>query len=73
MNLMKLFNFKYFKENLRKSKAVLAFFLGVVPLLNILLLIIALINMNNDPVLLDFASLSIITFLGMYVLPLILA
>ncbi len=73
MNLMKLFNFNYFKENIRKSKAVLAFFLGVIPLLNILLLIIAIINMNNTPVLLDFQSLSIITFLGMYVLPIILA
>ncbi len=73
MNLMKLFNFNYFKENIRKSKAVLAFFLGVIPLLNILLLIIAIINMNNDAVLLDFSALSVITFLGMYVLPLILA
>ena len=36
MNLMKLFNKDYFKENLRKSKGLLAFFLGVIPLINIL-------------------------------------
>ncbi len=73
MNLMRLFNKDYFKENLRKSKGVLAFFLGVVPLINILLLIIALLNINGNLALLDFQSLSVITFLGMYILPLVLA
>ncbi len=72
MNLMKLFNVNYFKENLKKSKGLLAFFLGLVPLLNVIMLILIKIN-NSDVVLMEFDNLSIITFLGMYIIPIVLA
>ena len=71
MNLMKLFNFNYFKENLKKSKGLLAFFFGLIPLLNIIMLLLIIINDEN--VLMNFNNLSIITFIGMYFIPYILA
>ncbi len=72
MNLMRLFNKDYFKENVRKSKGLLAFFLGVIPLINILILIINILNIDNVT-LFDFRSISVVTFLGMYVIPVLLA
>ena len=44
MSLMKLFNFKYLKENIKKSRGLLAFFFGVVPLINIIVLITIISN-----------------------------
>ncbi len=73
MSLMKLFNKDYFKENLRKSKGLLAFFLGVIPLINILVLIVGLIDLKGDIAVLDFQNISVVTFLGMYVIPVLLA
>ncbi len=72
MSLTKLFNFKYFKENVRKSKSLLAFFLGCVPLFNILALVIAMIS-NKEITFLTFNNISLITFLGLYILPVVLA
>ena len=73
MNSMKLFNINYFKENLRKSKSVLAFFFGVIPLLNVLLLVISIINRNNNIEVIDFSAISTITYIGMYILPFVLS
>ena len=72
MNFVKLFNLNYFKENLKKSKGLLAFFLGLIPLLNIVMLLLIVIN-NDETILMNFKDLSIITFLGMYFIPYILA
>ena len=71
MSLMKLFNFKYLKENIKKSRGLLAFFFGVIPLINIIVLITII---SNDKInIMDFYSLSSITILGMFILPLVLA
>lgn len=70
MNLKALFNLNYFKENIRKSKGVLAFLFGVIPLLNIIFLIICILEENTT---LDFSSLGTITLLGMYIIPISLA
>lgn len=70
MNLMKLFNLKYFKENIKKSKGLVAFVLGLVPLLNIVLLSVWIADNGN---LLTFNVLSIITQIGLYFVPIILA
>lgn len=67
MNLKALFNFNYFKENLKKSKGLLAFFFGVVPLLNIVMLI------TNRSALSTFNDISSITCIGLYVVPIIFA
>lgn len=67
MNLKALFNFNYFKENLKKSKGLLAFFFGVVPLLNIVMLV------TKGEFLATFNDISSITLIGLYVVPIILA
>lgn len=70
MNLKKLFNYSYFKENIKKSKSVLAFFFGVVPLLNILVMITCLYDAKAR---IDLNTISTITTLGLYLIPFILA
>ncbi len=71
MNLQKLFKIKYFKENLKKSKGLLAFLFGVVPLINIILLI--MIANAEEPGLLTFNDISMVIYMGLFVLPVILA
>ncbi len=72
MNLMKLFNFNYLKENLKKSRGLLLFLLIILPVLNITSLALSLVNMK-EPELLSFQDLSFITYLGTYIIPVILA
>ncbi len=75
MNLMKLFkkfNTRFLKENIKKSKALLAFCLGLIPLLNILVLVAITISLNGIEIL-DFNSLSMITYLGLFIIPIVLA
>lgn len=66
MNLKILFNKNYFLENLKKSKGILAFLFGIVPLFNILFLIICVVEKER---LMNFGLISMITLLGMYVIP----
>ena len=64
MNLMKLFkkfNIRFLKENIKKSKALLAFCLGLIPLLNILVLVAIAISLNGIEIL-DFNSISMVTY-----------
>lgn len=70
MDLKKYFNLSFFKENIKKSKGIIAFFFGVVPLLNILMLIVFLYEKEN---LINFSLLSSITMIGLYIIPFILA
>lgn len=75
MNLMKLFkkfNIRFLKENIKKSKALLAFCLGLIPLLNILVLIAIAISLNGIEIL-DFNSISMVTYLGLFIIPIVLA
>lgn len=71
MNLKALFNFNFFKENIRKSKGLLAFLLGVIPIINIIFLIILLTTSNNN--LLEFNMLSMLTYAGIIFIPLSLS
>ena len=71
MNLKALFNFNFFKENIRKSKGLLAFLLGVIPIINIIFLIILLTTSNTN--LLIFNELSLLTYAGMIFIPLSLS
>lgn len=71
MNLKAFFNLNYFKENIRKSKGLLAFFLGVIPIINIIFLIIVLTMSDNN--LLTFNLVSIFTYLGLLFIPVALS
>ena len=69
MNLMKLFNLNYLKQNFKKSKVILSIFIGLIPILNTIILIM---NFNSGDVL-GFSGISIINFIGVYVLPVIIS
>ena len=69
MNLMKLFNFNYLKQNFKKSKVVLSIFIGLIPILNTIILIM---NSSNNDVY-TFSEISIINFIGVYILPVIIS
>ncbi len=72
MNSIKWFNFNYLLQNLKKSKAVLAIFLIIVPLLSTLVLIISSQG-NSDYVSLDFNTVSLFAIVGMYIIPIIVS
>lgn len=67
MNLIKLFNVKYFFQNLKKSKTLLSLTILIVPILTLLILI----NINDmDINLTDMMyGCNTINLLGMYVIP----
>ncbi len=70
MNLKALFNKNYFKENLKKSLNLLAFFLVIVPMLNILMLVLNVINKTE---LMNFGLISGISYFGLFIIPVVLA
>ena len=71
MNLIKLFNFKFMKQMLKKAKGQLIIFLLLVPIFTFLSLLV--IYSGNTGGVLDYTSISIINFIGMYVIPVILS
>lgn len=71
MNLKAFFNINFFKENIKKSKGLLAFLLGIIPIINIIILIILLTG--NEGILVDFNTLSFITYAGIIFIPLSLS
>ena len=68
MNLKTFFSFNFLKENIRKSKGILAFLLGIIPVINIIYLIV-LLNINQST-LFTFNSLSFFTYVGILFIPL---
>lgn len=71
MNLMKLFNFNYLKQNFKKSKVILSIFIGLIPILNTIILIMAF--SNNGNYVFNFMEVSVINFVGVYLLPIIVS
>jgi len=71
MNLMKLFNLNYLKQNFKKSKVILSIFTCLIPILNTIILIMNF--NNNDNSILGFNDISVINFIGVYVLPIIIS
>lgn len=69
MNLIKSFNFKYLKENIKKSKGLVMLLLIVVPLLTTLATVL-FVNGENNVNLATERSINVINMLGMYVIPL---
>lgn len=72
MNLTKLFNFKYFKENLKKSKGLVALLLVVVPIFTTLFTVLVL-NGTNEVNFPEMETIIIINVMGMYVIPVLLS
>lgn len=71
MNLIKLFNFKYLKQNLKKSRGLLTLMILVIPVLTTLMLI-SLNNSRYDCAI-EEVELSIINLFGMYIIPVLLS
>ncbi len=71
MNLTKLFNYAYLKQNLKKSKNILALFIGIVPIFNIITMIMQIDT--NESTIPSLENLSIINILGLYVIPIVLS
>ena len=71
MNLMKLFNLNYLKQNFKKSKVILSIFTCLIPILNTIILIMNF--NNNDNNILGFSDISVINFVGVYFLPVIIS
>ena len=71
MNLKALFNFNFLKENIRKSKGLLAFLLGVIPIINIIFLIVLLTTSSSN--LLEFDIVSFLTYAAIIFIPLSLS
>lgn len=71
MNLIKSFNLKFFKENLRKSKGAIALMLLVAPVFTLLVTVLLFNNNNvNVP---SKVSLFTIDYIGMYIIPVIMS
>lgn len=71
MNLMKSFNREYMVQNIKKSKSVLSFFLGIVPIISLLAFIILITNAEYDAISLE--TISIVHFFGIYCIPVMLS
>lgn len=72
MNLINLFNFNYLKQNLKKSKGALAVFIGIIPIINILILFMLNDNNHSNEVI-TLPVLSIINFFGIFILPIVIS
>lgn len=67
---MKYFNYKFLKENLKQGKGIILFFLMILPFANIVSLFIH--NLNHKYII-SFANLSLLTYIGMFIIPLVIA
>ncbi len=72
MNLINLFNFNYLKQNLKKSKGALAIFIGIIPIINILMLFL-MSERNYNTNIITLTDISIINCIGIYILPIIIS
>ena len=62
MNLMKLFNMKYFMQNVKKSKMAILLFLSIVPIFTAL----TIITVGKDNIL-EFWELGLANIIFMYI------
>ena len=71
MNLINLFNIKFLKENLKRSKAVILLLTLLIPVINV---IYYLMNNANSCVLIpSITDLQPLSILGIYIIPIILS
>lgn len=70
MNLMKLFNFNFIKENIKKSLGILLFLFFIIPIVNILYLF----NMLNQQIyVINLIDLTKMTYFASFVFPVVIA
>lgn len=72
MNLIKSFNAKFFKQNVKKSKGSIIFGVLLLPILTFLLLFIVS-SSNDKPYALGWSELSIVNIVFMYIYPFVLS
>ena len=71
MNLMKYFNYNYMIQNLKKSKSILIFFLGLIPIASIFSYLVLISNTSLYNITLE--AISIIHYFGIYFIPILLS
>ena len=71
MNLTKLFNFKFLKQNFKKSKGLLVLFLSLVPAFTFLVIMLSGNEIVQEPI--DQIELSVINILGLFIVPIVLS
>lgn len=71
MNLTKLFNGKYLKQNLKKSKGLLTLLVLIVPVLTTLVIITQ--NSSKYECVMEEGVLASVNIIGMYILPIIIS
>lgn len=71
MNSTKLFNFKYLKQNLKKSKGLLTILVLIIPVLTTLMLIS--INSSEYDVVVETEEYNFINYFGMYIFPFVVS
>ena len=70
MNLMKLFNFNFIKENIKKSLGILLFLFFIIPIVNILYLF----NMLNQQIyVINLIGLTKMTYFASFIFPVVIA
>ena len=70
MNLKNYFNFNYAKQNLKKSKGALALFLGIIPILNIIFI---LLTCFQDNYVMNLTEISILNIAFFYITPVVIS
>lgn len=71
MNSTKLFNFKYLKQNLKKSKGLLTILVLIIPVLTTLMLIS--VNSSEYDVVVETEEYNFINYFGMYIFPFVVS
>ena len=70
MNLMKLINFNFIKENIKKSLGILLFLFFIIPIVNILYLF----NMLNQQIyVINLIDLTKMTYFASFIFPVVIA
>lgn len=70
MNLMKYFNLKFLKENIKKSNGILLFLLFIIPVFNI---VYCFAKLKQSHYVVDFMQFNIINYIGALILPIVIA
>ena len=71
MNLTNLFNFKFLKENMKKSKAIMLLCVFLIPVISVISFLMRFVN--SSYVTPDIFELSTLSIVGLYIVPIILS
>ena len=71
MNLMKYFNYHYMFQNLKKSKSILILFLGIMPILSVIVFLMFMSVGGFETINLE--SISTIHYIGIYFIPIMIS